>query len=170
MKIVIPAMFTALMAGPALAVGPSHGTQEFSISGAGTSDKEFESNIFAMDALYGMYTDPNVLLGVRQSVNVSDFEGQDTRWNGTTRIFADYLFTLGAFRPYLGANVGYTYGESVEESFIGGPELGFKYYVKPEAFVTFQMEYQFLFEDADEADNQFDDGSFVYSVGMGVNF
>ena len=170
MKPLMTIVASAVISTSVLAAGPYKGTQEFSISGAGSSDKDFESNIFAMDALYGMYLSEDALAGIRQSVNVSDFEGQDTRWNGTTRAFIDYLFIRGNFRPYLGVNVGYTYGESVEESFIGGPELGFKYYVIPDTFVTLQMEYQFLFEDADEADDQFDDGSFVYSVGMGYNF
>lgn len=170
MKSIIPIVCIIVLSGAVEAASVREGTQEFSISGAGSSDKEFDSNILALDATYGRYLSPESLIGIRQSVSVADVEGEDTRWNGTTRGFYDYLFTFGDFRPYVGAALGYIYGESVEESFVGGPELGFKYYVLPETFITAQMEYQFLFDDADEADNQFDDGAFVYSVGMGFNF
>lgn len=176
MKYIIPvvclvALSSAIeLSSSVAAAPPTEGTQEFSISGAGSSDKKFDSNILALDAVYGHYLFADSIIGVRQSVSVADTEGEDTRWNGTTRGYYDYLFTFGDFRPYIGVALGYTYGESVEESFIGGPEVGFKYYVLPETFVTAQMEYQFLFDDADDADNQFDDGVFVYSVGMGYNF
>ncbi|MBU6954069.1 MULTISPECIES: hypothetical protein [unclassified Hahella] len=149
---------------------PDVGTQEFSISGSGSSDKDFDSNIFSMDGAYGQYLSPDAEIGVRQSVSVSDNEGEESVWNGSTRVFYDYHLGRDNLRPYLGANLGYIYGESVDESFIAAPEAGLKYYVADNTFVVGQVEYQFLFEDADEADNRFSDGVFVYSVGMGYNF
>ncbi|ABC27587.1 hypothetical protein HCH_00688 [Hahella chejuensis KCTC 2396] len=149
---------------------PDVGTQEFSISGSGSSDKDFDSNIFSMDAAYGQYLSPDAEVGVRQSVSVSDHEGEESVWNGSTRVFYDHHFGRDTLKPYLGANLGYIYGESVDESFIAAPEAGLKYYVADSTFVVGQVEYQFLFEDADEADNRFSDGVFVYGVGMGYNF
>lgn len=149
---------------------PTQGTKEFSLSGAGSSDKDFDNNAFAMDATYGHYLSSDAAIGVRQSATVSDSDGDDSQWNGATRFFYDYHFGNETWHPYIGANIGYIYGDSVEETFIAGPEVGLKYYVLPSTFIVAQMEYQFLFDDADEADNRFDDGAFAYGVGIGFNF
>lgn len=50
------------------------------------------------------------------------------------------------------------------------PELGVKYYVKPDTFLYLQTEYQFFFEDADVIDDNFEDGAFVHMAGVGFNF
>lgn len=149
---------------------PTEGTKEFSLSGTGSSDKEFEDNLFSLDASYGQYISSASAFGVRQSVGVSDSENSDSQWNGATRVFYDYHFGRQNWRPFIGANVGYIYGDTVEETFIAGPEAGIKYYALPSTFIVGLIEYQFLFDDADEADNRFDDGAFAYSVGVGFNF
>jgi hypothetical protein len=149
---------------------PTEGTKEFTLSGAGSSDKEFDNNAFALDASFGHYLSSASEIGIRQSVGVSDSEGSDSQWNGSTRFFYDYHFGEGKLRPFLGLNIGYIYGESVEETFIAGPEVGLKYYVLPTTFITAQVEYQFLFESAHDADSRFDDGAFAYGVGIGFNF
>ena len=51
------------------------------------------------------------------------------------------------------------------------PEAGLKYYVKDETFLYGRVAYQFITEDADDADDQsFDDGTFEYVIGIGFNF
>jgi hypothetical protein len=77
---------------------------------------------------------------------------------------------LGRLFPYLGANIGYLYGDSVEEQFIAGLEGGVKYFVNDTTFITGGVEYQFLFKDTDEVDDNYDDGRFVYIVGIGFKF
>lgn len=149
---------------------PAQGAKEFTLSGAGSSDKEFDNNVFALDASYGHYLSSASSIGVRQSVGVADSEGSDSEWNGSTRFFYDYHFGEQKWRPFLGVNIGYIYGESVDETFIAGPEAGLKYYVLPSTFIVAQVEYQFLFESADDADSRFDDGAFAYGVGIGFNF
>lgn len=148
---------------------PSTGTQEVTLSGAGSSDKDFDNNIFSLEGSYGWYLSEAAEVGVRQSVGIADSDGQDVNWSGSTRAFYDYHFGHRT-RPYIGANLGYVYGDMVEESFLAGLELGIKHYVLERTFINGQIEYQYFFEDADEIDNRFDNGSFVYSVGLGFNF
>ncbi len=67
-------------------------------------------------------------------------------------------------------SLGYLYGDGVNETFYGGPEAGLRYYVKSDAFIFGRASYQFLFESGDEIDDQFDDGRFVYTLGVGFTF
>lgn len=147
------------------------GTNEFSVSGAGTSDKNFDNNAFTMNLMFGRYMSEGNLLGVRQLASaVNNQEAEETDWNGSTRLFYDFHFDMDHWKPFLGVSVGYIYGETLEESWIAGPELGLKYYPLTNTFIAAQLEYQFLFDDADEADDQFEDGVYIYSLGMGYNF
>jgi len=45
-----------------------------------------------------------------------------------------------------------------------------KYFVNKTTFITAGIEYQVLFEDTDQADDNFDDGRFVYLLGIGFTF
>ncbi len=147
------------------------GTGEFQLSGAGTSDKDFDSNVFNLNLALGRYMSSTSLGGIRQSASANNDQVEDeTDWNGSTRVFYDYHFVMNSWRPLAGVSVGYIYGETIEESWIAGPELGLKYYVNDNAFVSALIEYQFLFDDADEADDQFEDGVYIYSAGVGINF
>jgi hypothetical protein len=147
------------------------GTGEFQLSGAGTSDKDFDSNVFNLNLAIGRYMSNSSLGGIRQSASANNHQVEDeTDWNGSTRLFYDYHFMMGSWRPLVGVSIGYIYGETIEESWIAGPELGLKYYVNENAFVSALIEYQFLFDDADEAGDQFEDGVYIYSAGIGINF
>ena len=75
-----------------------------------------------------------VEVGVRQNVTVAGNE-DDRSWNGATTGFADYVFDFDAFRPFVGVSLGYLYGDDTNDTFIGGPEAGIKYYLKDDAFV-----------------------------------
>ena len=168
--LVIPFVSLSLFSAPGWADTPMQGANEFSISGAGSSDKEFDNNAFVMEASYSYYLSSAAAIGVRQSASVTDSEGNDSDWNGATRAFYDYHFGQQNLRPFLGLHLGYIYGESVEETFIAGPEAGLKYYVLPSTFILGQIEYQFLFEDANDVNDRFDDGAYAYSVGVGYNY
>ena len=146
------------------------GDRAFTLSGTGTSDEEFDNNAFGASGELGWFFTNQVELGVRQSVNVLSLENQDDSWSGSTRGFIDYHFGQGTWVPYLGANIGGIYGENVNDTGTAGVEAGLKVYVKPKTYIALQTEYQFLFEDADQIDNQFDDGAFFYTLGIGFNF
>lgn len=163
---VIMAAMIPVMAGAA----PTTGDREITLSGAGTSDKDFDQNSLAFQGSLGSYLSPSSLWGIRQSVSINDSEGESTDFDGSTRIFYDYQFGTGNTRPFIGASIGGVYGERVEESFIAGPEIGVKHWVKDDVFITGLVEYQFLFESAGDADDRYDDGALFYSLGVGYSF
>ena len=151
--------------------GPEQGDWELTLSGNGASDNDFETNTLGVSGSIGKYLTDNVLLGARQSVNWADIgDGSDDLVSGSTRGFADYVFDLGAFRPYLGVSVGALYGDGVNDSLAAGPQVGFKYYADENTFIFAQTEYQFAFDSPADADEAFDDGGFNHAIGVGFNF
>ena len=46
--------------------------------------------------------------------------------SGSTRVAVDYNFDMGRWVPYIGANLGYVYGD-VNDTWIAGPEGGVKF-------------------------------------------
>ncbi|MFA7386339.1 MAG: hypothetical protein WCZ87_01620 [Thiohalobacteraceae bacterium] len=149
--------------------GPTAGAREFTLAGSGTNDKDFDHGSWGLSASYGQYMTENLQWVLRQSVNYADTADHDD-WVLATRAGLDYHFDLGNWRPFIGANIGYIYGDGVDNTGIAGPELGVKYYVKPETFLYLQTEYQFFFESADDINDNFDDGAFAHTVGVGLNF
>jgi hypothetical protein len=147
--------------------GPHDGAWEFTLGGGGSNDQDFDNGSASLQGSAGKFLSQHSEWGVRQSLSYSDFGG--SVWNASTRVFYDYHFGEGRFRPLIGANLGYVYGDSVNETFAAAPEAGFKWYMTPTAFVFMLAEYQFFFEDADDANDAFDDGSFVYSLGVGFH-
>lgn len=149
---------------------PQQGTQEVTLSGGGSSDKDFDSTVFSLNGSWGQYFDPNSMWGVRQTVGIRDNEGESTRFDGATRFFYDYHFGSGATRPFVGISLGGIYGEGVDDTFSGGPEVGLKHYLKEDVFVTAMVEYQFLFDSGSDARDNYDDGALFYNIGLGYNF
>ena len=79
----------------------------------------------------------------------------------------DYHFDLGAWRPFIGGNIGYLYGShGAEGTGEIAPEAGIKYFLNPTTFIFGQAEYQVFFRN--QHGGNFDHGSFVYSLGLGV--
>lgn len=146
------------------------GDNEITISGQGQSDKELDNNAFSMTASYGKYINDQGQIGIRQSLSLADREGESTDFDGATVGYYDHHFGGGDVRPFLGANLGYNYGDRTEETFSAGPEAGVKFYVREKTFVQGMVQYQFLFDSSDDVDENYDDGIIYYSVGMGYNF
>ncbi|MEO3434181.1 outer membrane beta-barrel protein [Inquilinus sp. CAU 1745] len=149
--------------------GGQQGDWEATLSGTGGNNQDFNAGSFGIAGSLGYYVTDAIMLNLRQSLNYSDFNN-GTNVNGSTRLGALYNFDLGAWKPWVGANIGYIYGDGVSESFIAGPEVGVRYYVNPKTFIFGQAEYQFLFDDAGDADSAIDDGTFAYNLGVGFNF
>ena len=162
---------------PALATaqerGPADGDREFTIAGTGSSDRNFDSGSVGLSGDYGWYVNDNMLVGIRQSVNYASIEGAsltDDFWNGSTRLFADYHFGDAAMRPFIGLSAGGVYGDGLDNSGFGGVELGLKYYVLEKTFFVARGEYQWFFSDSDGVDDNFDNGAWAYTFGIGYNF
>lgn len=164
MLITVSILFTA----PG-ALAYREGDLELVLGGSGSSDESFEGTVFNMEAALGYFMTRDIEATWRQGISFADApDGHD--WNGSTRLAFDYHLALGGWYPYLGANFGYLYGDTVKEQFIAGPELGVKFFVNKTTFINCGLEYQFLFSDTKEADDNFDDGRFVYIIGIGVKF
>lgn len=157
-----------------LGVGPEKGEQEFSISGTGSSDSDFDSGTFGVSADLGWYMRDNMVAGIRQSANYASIQGADIGndyWNGSTRGYVNYQFLDDRARPFIGASLGGIYGDGVEDSGFAGLETGLKYYVLTKTYIQARMEYQFFFDSTSDADNAFqDDGAWAYTLGVGFNF
>ena len=166
------------MTAPALALaqgtyGPNTGDREFSLSGTGSSDKDLDNSSIGLSADLGWYISDRTAWGFRQSASYVDVEGEgvsDDFWNGSTRVYLDYHFGNGPARPFVGASLGGVYGDGVSDSGFAGAELGIKYYVLESTYILGRAEYQFFFESGDEAEDNFDDGAWAYTVGIGYNF
>jgi len=153
--------------------GPEAGDREFTLSGTGASDKDFDNSSVGVSADLGWFLSEPLSVGVRQSINYADIQGEsasDDFWNGSTRGYVDWHFGDGRARPFIGASLGAIYGDGVEDTGVAGLEVGLKYYVLPKTFILGRAEYQFLFEDSDDAENNFNDGSWAYLLGLGFNF
>ncbi len=153
--------------------GPVEGDREFSIAGSGSSDKNFDSGSFGVVADLGWYMTPPLVLGVRQSVNYANIEGEsisDDFWNGATRGYLDYHFGANRLRPFIGGSLGAIYGDGVKDSAFAGLETGGKYYVLQKTYLLARVEYQWFFSRSSDADDAFKDGAWAYTVGLGYNF
>lgn len=173
----------ALAAAPGLALGQSSmtnektgavaGEKEVTLSGTGSSDRNIDAGSFGMSGDLGWYITDQFVAGIRQSVAYASVEGDnndDDFWNGATRGYVDYHFSDSAFRPFVGASLGGFYGDGISDSGFAGVEAGAKYYVLPKTFVMGRAEYQWFFRKTRDADNNFDDGAWAYTVGLGYNF
>lgn len=146
------------------------GDKELTLSGNGTSDNDFDNTIFSVEAGLGYFLSDNLEVLVRQGISVIDVEGGNDLWNASTRLGLDYHFDFQQWQPFIGASIGYLYGDHVEETFIAGPEAGVKFFVNSTTFIFGSVEYQFLFENANDIDDQFDDGRYVHNLGIGFKW
>ncbi|MCH8531879.1 MAG: hypothetical protein LAT65_13600 [Saccharospirillum sp.] len=154
--------------------GPREGEREFSISGTGSSDQNFNSGSFGVTGDMGWYLSSSLVLGIRQSINYASIRGESLRddfWNGTTRGYVNYQFLEDRARPFVGGSLGAIYGDGVNNSAFAGLEGGLKYYVQTKTYFLSRVEYQFLFESTSDAGDAFqDEGVWAYTVGLGYNY
>lgn len=166
--------FTAMaQEGSRTSFGPDAGDREFSISGTGNSDRDFDNSSFGLVADLGWYRSENTVWGVRQSLNYADVQGADLTddfWNGSTRGYFDYNFGQGNMRPFVGGSLGLAYGDGVDDSLFAGLETGARYYVLEDTFILGRAEYQWFFDRSSDADDAFKDGAWAFSIGIGYNF
>lgn len=150
--------------------GPDEGDWELTLTGSGSNDNNFDAGGFGASGSLGYFFTENAEVYLRHTTNFSDSEAGDDTILSTTRVGADYHFPMGRFYPFVGVNLGGVYGNEVEETFTGAPEVGVKFFALEKTFLFALAEYQFFFDTASSADESFDDGLFVYSVGVGFNW
>jgi len=152
--------------------GPVKGDRSFTVSGSGSSDKDFDNTAYGVSGELGYFLTDKWQAGLRQSVNGVDQDNGGNTWAGATRGFIMYNFLDGNYRPYLGANLGYIYGDDdvVDDTGAAGIELGMKLYVLKKTYINFGVEYSWLFDDTKDFDNKSNDGLYLYNIGVGFNW
>lgn len=143
---------------------------EFTLGGSGVSNKDFDDSLGGVSASLGEYVNQQLLVGIRQGINYSNPSNSGSAWNGSTFAFADYNFGRDVLRPFVGANLGGIYGDSIRDSFGAGLEAGAKYYVQPRTFIYAMVQYSWLFRHGKDIDDRFSNGQFVWNVGVGFSF
>lgn len=144
------------------------GEWELRLSGFAQNDVNFDAVSVQVQGALGYFFTDQFEAGVRQQFGYSDFAGSNL--DGQTTLFLNYHFgdNTDALQPFIGVSAGYQYGDLTPDLFLGGPEVGVKYFFDESWFVFFEVQYLFYFEDVDEADESFDDGEFNYGLGLGV--
>lgn len=151
--------------------GPRAGDWEFTLGGSGLSNKDMDSSSGGVGASVGVYLNDTLLLSVRQTVNYVNPNGGGSSYVGSTRVALDqHIFASGRLRPFVGVNFGGIYGEDVTNTFLAGLEVGAKFYVQERTFLYALVDYAWAFRDSNNAADNFDDGGFQWSVGVGFNF
>ncbi len=166
-KLFAAAIVTAGFAAPASAQFQEQDI-ELRLSGLAQTDVEFDGTDLSINGSVGYFFADQIEGGFRQGFSYTDINGDAT--NGSTALFANYHFgEPGAeLQPFVGASLGYNYGDAVSDTFFAGPEGGVKYFIAESWFVFGQIEYQFFFDDEDSADDSIDDGTFLFRLGLGV--
>ena len=148
------------------------GNWELTLSGSGTNDRDFNSTSFGVDASLGYFFTDNLEVAVRQNVTYSDVGAiKGSAWNGSTDVALDFHFDLGRWQPFVGANIGYAYGDSTNDTWEAGPEAGVKYFITQSTFVQVLAQYEFFFDSGGDNSlgrDTISDGQFFYSLGLGV--
>ena len=145
------------------------GDKEITLSGSAANGSDFDGVSGGINGSFGYFMTDNLELSIRQTVTYTDI-GVDASLNGATRIALDFHFDLEALQPFVGGNFGYVYGDAVNDTFEAAPEGGVKWFVNSTTFIFAMAEYQFFFDSGDDADDSFEDGQFVYSLGIGFRF
>jgi len=165
----VPMAALALMLVPSFAQAQfRQGDWELTLAGSGSNGPDFDGVALAVNGSLGFFIADPLELGVRQSLTYEDFTG--SAWTGSTRAFLDFHFDIGRLQPFVGANIGFVYGDNVHDTWAGAPEAGVKYFVDPNTIIFFMAEYQFFFDQDNSFDNSFSDGQFVYTLGLGWRF
>ena len=144
---------------------------EFTVAGTGASNEELDAGTAQGSVAVGYYFGEVFEVSARQNGTFLDpGPGISDAWTGATRLALDVHFPLGTLVPYAGVNFGYVYGDSIRDSFMGGPEAGVKLYLKNDAFLLVAAEYQFFFDEGDSLQTAFDEGQVLYGIGIGLRF
>ena len=90
----------------------------------------------------------------------SDTDAGGSDFAATTAGFVDFHFDLDRWQPFVGAFIGYAYGDGVDDDGNYGPEGGVKYFVNSTTFIAATVQYVLPFD----SDN---DEFWQYSVAVG---
>lgn len=154
------------LAPPAFMRATPHEPWDFTLSGTGSNDKDFDVGSGTVVGSIGYYFNDWFELSGRQ--NVSVVAASSTDWDFISRGAVDFHLGDGPVRPFVGFNLGVAYGDRTDEGMLAGPEAGIKFYVKRDVYILAMGEYLAIFDHFDEIDDAFRHfGFFAYTVGVG---
>ena len=145
------------------------GDWELRLNGAGRADNNVDAGSVEVNGSLGYVLDPNWEVSLRQSIGYVD-TGGDNAYNASTKVGLDYHFDAGRWQPFVGAQLGFHYGDQFRDTWSMGPEAGVKYFMSDNAFVYGQIGYDWFLRNAGDAAGNFNDGQFVYGVGIGFRW
>jgi hypothetical protein len=146
---------------------------EVTLTGGGSNDENFDVGGGQLSGSAGYYFSEWTELSLRHSVNFSDDEGLgEDVWDFQTRVAFDLHFPAPVVTPYVGALIGYLYGNSdvLDDTFALGPEAGVKIYLQHDAFLQIGAEWVFFTDRDSTIDDTFEDGQIFYFAGFGLRF
>lgn len=171
LAVAVAAMLTVGLIGAGAEVGvygPQAGNWEFTIAGSGSSNNDIDRGSGGFSGALGYFLNDAVSLGLRQSANF--IGATDSSWDASTLAVLDLHANLDRLRPFVGLGAGYAYGIDFRNTGVGEFEGGLKWYVKEATFLYGMMQYEWFFRHGNGVTDNFDDGRFVYSLGVGFNF
>ena len=145
------------------------GDKELTLTGQADNGPDFDGFRAGGTVNIGYFFTKELELSLAQTVNYDDVGVSGSNLSGATGIALDYHFDLGRMQPFVGANVGYQYGD-VNNTFQAGPEAGIKYFVNSTTFIKAGVVYAFFFDQDSDASNAFSDGRFIYQLGVGFRW
>jgi len=168
MSLVVCCVFSVIVQGQEK--GFLEGDNIFNLTGTGASDDSLDNSSFGAELSFGHFYSDNLAGELRQGINLIDLPGDNDGWSASTRGALDLYFGKDVIWPFVGVNLGYVYGDSVSDTFVAGPEGGLKWFVNDTTYISALVEYQFFFDKGDKVGDVFEDGRFVYSIGLGFKF
>jgi hypothetical protein len=156
----IPALALFLL--PAIARAQfEQGNWELTLAGRGANDQDFRTADISVQGSLGYFLTKELEVSGRQGLVWAD---GGSAWDGESRAAIDYHFDLDRLWPFVGASIGYAYGDNVNDHWIAGLEAGVKYFLNSTTFVEAVAGYDFNLEEG------LDEGGFVYGLALGVKF
>lgn len=144
------------------------GPFELELGGSGANNSSFRTGDFTLNGAFGVFLLPPVLeLSARDGVSYADSPHTKPAWDNTVDGALDLNIPIDRFEPYIGGNIGYVCGTGVHSTGEAAPEVGLKIFFTKSVFVFGQMEYDFFFN---STGSTFNNGEFVYTVGLGLRF
>lgn len=148
-----------------------HQPWEVTVAGSGANDQDFNAGSAGLNASVGYYFTEIFELVFRQNAAFADAgSGSRDIWNFGSAVALDVHIPLGAVVPFVGVNAGFNYGDTVEESWMAGPEAGVKIYFKSDVFLQVIAQWDFVFDVNNRVGDAFDDGTIFYGLGLGARF
>jgi hypothetical protein len=159
----VPVVAIALL--PAVASAQfQQGDWSMTLSAAGTSDRDLDSTSVAGSGTIGYFMTDQIEVNLRQNVAYVNIEDGGDSFAGSTAIGGDFHFDLDRWQPFLGAAVGYRYGDGIDDDWFALAEGGLKYFVNNTTFVFGSVGYQFGFSGSSDED------IWVYALGIGFRW